>query len=60
MTDIFIETNEAEISFRNQAGVWGDDKAVPIGYMSIDLIHYGMRIRNRGVGNADYEFTIFR
>ena len=60
VTDIFVETNEAEISFRNQAGVWGDDKAVPIGYMSIDLIHYGMRIRNRGVGNADYEFTIFR
>lgn len=60
MTDIFVETNAAEISFRNQVGVWGADKAVPVGFMSIDLIHYGMRIRNRGAGNADYEFTIYR
>ena len=60
VTDILVENNPAEISFRNVAGLWGDDKAVPVGFMSIDLLHYGMRIRNRGAGIAIYEFTIYR
>lgn len=60
VTDILIENNPAEVSYRNAAGVWGDDKAVPVGFMSTDLVHYGMRIRNRLAGNATYEFTIYR
>lgn len=61
VTDIIIETFAAEVSFRNQAGVYGDDKYFPVGAYSIDLIHYGMRIQNRTPGsNTVYEFTIYR
>ena len=61
VTDIIIETFPAEVSFRNQAGVYGADKYFPVGAYSIDLIQYGMRIRNRTPGsNTVYEFTIYR
>ena len=61
VTDIIIETFAAEVSFRNQAGVYGDDKYFPVGAYSIDLIHYGMRCQNRTPGsNTVYEFTIYR
>ena len=60
-TDILIEDFAAEISFRNLAGVWGDDKTIPIGFASIDFIHYGIRIQNRNAGDvAAYEFTFYR
>ncbi len=60
-TDILIETFGSTISFRNAAGVWGDDKAVPVGFMSIDFIHYGIRIENRvALSVAVYEFTMYR
>lgn len=60
-TDILIETNDATISFRNAAGVWGDGKAIPVGAVSIDLIHYGIRIQNRvGAAIAVYEITTYR
>ncbi len=61
VTDILIETNPAIVSFADVNGVYGDEKAVPVGFMSIDLVHYGMRVRNRNAGfNAVYEFTIYR
>lgn len=61
VTDILIETNPAIVSFRDVNGVQGDEKVVPVGFSSIDLVHYGMRIRNRNAGfNAVYEFTIYR
>lgn len=61
ITDIFIETHPAIIAFRNAAFLWGDEKVAPVGFMSLELTHYGMRIRNRGAGNnAVYEFTIYR
>jgi len=61
VTDILVETHPALIAFRNVGGTWGDEKIVPVGFMSMDLIHYGMRIRNRNAGdNAVYEFTIYR
>jgi len=61
VTDILVETNPAIISFADVNGVYGDEKRIPVGFSSIDLVHYGMRIRNRGAGlNADYEFTIYR
>lgn len=60
VTDILVENNPAVVSFRNEAGVYGNDKVVPVGFMSIDLVHYGMRIRNRLAGLATYEFTIYR
>jgi len=61
VTDILIETHPAIVSFRDVNGVYGDEKRVPVGFSSFDLVHYGMRIRNRGAGNdAVYEFTIYR
>lgn len=60
-TDLLIETHPAIVAFRDQAGVYGNEKIIPVGMHSIDLIHYGMRIRNRNAGfNAVYEFTIYR
>lgn len=59
-TDLMIETFGATISFRNHAGVWGDDKAVLIGMASIDFIHYGIRIQNRvALSVCDYEITTY-
>lgn len=61
VTDILVETHPAIVSFADVNGVYGDEKIVPVGFMSIDLVHYGMRIRNRNAGNnAIYEFTIYR
>jgi len=41
--------------------LYGADKYFPVGAYSIELIHYGMRIRNRNAGdNTVYEFTIYR
>ncbi|HDY88592.1 MAG TPA: hypothetical protein ENH82_10860 [bacterium] len=60
-TDILVETFAAEISFRNLAGVWGNNKIIPVGLASIDFIHYGIRIENRVPGSAAvYEFTLYR
>ncbi len=60
-TDILVETNDATVSFRNAALVWGDDKAIPIGMASIDFIHYGIRIQNRvALSVAVYEITTYR
>jgi len=61
VTDIIIETHPAEVSFRNQAGVYGADIYLPVGAYSIDLVHYGMRIQNFDPPNiAEYWFTIYR
>ncbi len=61
VTDIIIETNPAEVSFRNVAGDWGNDKYLPVGAYSIDFIQYGMRIQNFDPPNvAEYWFTIYR
>lgn len=61
VTDILVETNDATISFRNVNGVWGNDKSIPIGFASIDFIHYGIRIQNRvAAAVADYEITSYR
>ena len=61
VTDILVETHPAIVSFRDVNGVYGDEKRIPVGFSSLDLVHYGMRIRNRGAGNdAVYEFTIYR
>ena len=61
VTDMLVETHPAIVSFRDVGGTYGDEKRVPVGFSSIDLVHYGMRIRNRNAGfNAVYEFTIYR
>jgi len=61
VTDFLIETHPAIISFRNLAGVWLPEKVLPVGYHSIDFIHYGFRIRNRGAGdNTIYEITVYQ
>ena len=61
VTDFLIETFAATISFRNLAGVWLDDKALPVGIHSIDFINYGVRVRNRvGGSNTVYELTSYQ
>lgn len=61
VTDFFIESHPAKISFRNLQGNWLDDKILPVGYHSIDFIHYGVKIKNRsGANNVSYEITIYR
>ena len=61
VTDLLIETFAATVSFRNAVGVWGDDKALPVGAISIDLIHYGVRIQNRVAASVSvYEITTYR
>lgn len=61
VTDILVETNDGTISFRNAAGVWGDDIALPVGFHSKDLIHYGIRFQNRvGAALARYEIVMYR
>jgi len=61
VTDFLIETHPAIISFRNLAGAWLPEKVLPVGYHSIDFIHYGFRIRNRNAGdNTIYEITVYQ
>jgi len=60
-TDILVETFGSTISFRNVAGIYGDDKALPVGMHSIDFIHYGIRIQNRvAFSVCVYEITTYR
>ena len=61
VTDFLIELHPIMFSFRNSQGVWLHDKVLPVGYHSIDFIHYGFRIRNRAAPNEpDYEITVYR
>jgi len=61
VTDFLIETHPAIISFQNLAGAWLPEKILPVGMHSIDLINYGIRIRNRNAGNnCVYEITSYR
>lgn len=60
VTDILIEENDATVSFRDALGDWGDNKSIPVGAVSIDLIHYGIKVQNRNAGVADYEITTYR
>ncbi|MQY79691.1 MAG: hypothetical protein GH151_10940 [Bacteroidetes bacterium] len=61
VTDFLIETHDATISFRDVVGHWGDDKSLPVGGYSIDLINYGVRVQNRvGINVCDYEITTYR
>lgn len=61
VTDILVETFDGTISFRNEAGVWGDDIALPVGFHSRDFIHYGIRFQNRvALSVARYEIVMYR
>lgn len=61
VTDLFIETHPALVSFRTLQGNWLDDKSFPVGYHSIDFIHYGYKIMNRTPdSNTIFEITIYR
>jgi len=60
-TDILVETNDGTVSFRNAAGIYGDDIALPVGFHSKDFIHYGIRFQNRvGAAVARYEIVMYR
>lgn len=61
VTDILAEANNMVIQFRNQAGVWGDEIIVNVGFRSWDFIHYGVRIQNRvALAAGDYEISMYR
>lgn len=61
VTDFLIEEKDATVSFKDELGDWGDDKAIPVGAVSLDLIHYGVKIQNRvGAAVATYEITTYR
>ncbi len=61
VSDFLIESHDAIISFRNLQGVWLQDKKLLVGMHSIDLIHYGCRIKNRVPGDdCIYEITVYR
>ena len=61
VTDFLIETHPSIISFKNQSDVWLPEKILPVGMHSIDLINYGIKIRNRTPGsNCVYEITSYR
>ncbi|MBA7522312.1 hypothetical protein ES705_14430 [subsurface metagenome] len=59
VTDYLIELFPGIISFRNFQGVWLPDKTLPVGMHSIDLIHYGVRIKSTAAGNVKYEITCY-
>lgn len=59
--DILIETFGALVSFQDSGSLWGDDKRIPVGFFSFDLVANGIKIRNRTPGsNAVYQVTTFR
>ncbi|MBA7656579.1 hypothetical protein ES703_64505 [subsurface metagenome] len=61
VTDFLIETHPVKFSFRNLQGIWLQDKILPVGFHSIDFIHYGFRLKNRtGSSNFAAEITIYR
>lgn len=61
VSDFLIETNPAIISFRDFEGSWLPDKSFPVGYHSIDFIHYGIKIKNRITDSPTiYEITVYR
>ncbi|MBA7556777.1 hypothetical protein ES705_49496 [subsurface metagenome] len=61
VTDFLIETHPGIISFRSFASVWLPEKVLPVGYHSIDFIHYGFKIRNRTPGsNTIFEITVYQ
>jgi len=61
VTDFLIESQPAHVSFRNLQGIWLPDKSLPVGFHSIDFIHYGFRIKYRtGASNTTYEITVYR
>lgn len=61
VTDFLIETHPAKISFRNKQGIWLQDRSLPVGMHSIEFIHYGFKIKNRGAGNNTvYEIVVHR
>lgn len=57
-TEILIETYDAIVSFKDAAGVWGDDKELPKGLHYSDLECYGVKVKNRTAGeNSVYSIT---
>ncbi|MBA7604764.1 hypothetical protein ES703_11890 [subsurface metagenome] len=61
VTDFLVETHPLIFSFRNLQGVWLPDKSLPVGFHSIDFIHYGFKLKNRtGSSNFKAEITIYR
>lgn len=61
VTDFLIATHPAKVSFRNLQGDWLQDKLLPVGFHSIDFIHYGIKIKNAaGANNVVYEITSYR
>ena len=61
VSDFLVENNPAIISFRDFEGSWLPDKSLPVGYHSIEFIHYGIRIKNRIEDSVTtFEVTAYR
>jgi hypothetical protein len=59
--DILIEDNDAIISFGYKGGTWGKDIILPVGYHSIDITAYGIRVKSRTAGSpATYQIVVYR
>lgn len=53
---VTVETYDAIISLKNQAGTWGDDIILPVGVSDRDISFFGIKIKNRGAGeNAVFQ-----
>jgi len=56
-----IESHDAVVSFRTSAGLWLGDIILPEGMHVIDIVNYGVRIKNRTAGqNATYQIVEWR
>lgn len=60
--DIFIENYDVVIGFRNKPNTfWGDDIILNVGWHSIDLVSYGIRLHNRADGDlSTYQIVAYR
>jgi len=59
--DILIEDNDAVISWSDEAGTWGGDVILTLGWHSIDLVKWGIRIKNRtAAANTTYQIVAFK
>lgn len=60
--DILIENKDAVISFRNKPNTdWGDDMVLTVGWHSLDMVNYGIRLHNRVNGElSTYQVVPYR
>jgi len=61
MCDLRIEQNDAVVSLKNEAGVWGSDLVLPVGLLHLEVVNNGVKFKNRSAGlNAVYHYLGMR